>query len=142
MADRKRIQQLRATAAQWAQQNPVLMAGELGCETDTGFLKVGNGVAAWNDRPYQVGPRGIQGPQGPQGAESTIAGPKGDQGVAGPKGDQGVAGPKGDQGVQGPAGPAGGVQNVAGIANVRRMTAAAYAALGSKDATTAYFIVG
>ncbi|OZD81627.1 hypothetical protein CH273_13200 [Rhodococcus sp. 05-339-2] len=142
MADRKRIQQLRATAAEWTAQNPVLAAGELGCETDTGFLKVGNGVAAWNDRPYQVGPRGLQGPQGPQGpqgAASTVQGPKGDQGIQGPKGDQGVQGPKGDQGV---AGPAGGVQNGAGIATVRKMTAAAYAALGSKDATTAYFIVG
>lgn len=142
MADRKRIQQLRATAAEWTAQNPVLAAGELGCETDTGFLKVGNGVAAWNDRPYQVGPRGLQGPQGVKGdtgAASTVPGPKGDQGVQGPKGDQGV---KGDQGIQGPAGPAGGVQNGAGIATVRKMTAAAYAALGSKDATTAYFIVG
>lgn len=142
MADRKRIQQLRATAAEWTALNPVLDAGEIGCEIDTGFLKVGNGVATWNARPYQVGPQGPQGAQGVKGdtgAASTVPGPKGDQGVAGPqgvKGDQGVAGP------QGPAGPAGGVQNVAGIANVRKMTAAAYAALGSKDATTAYFIVG
>lgn len=142
MAARARIQQLRATAAEWAQQNPVLRDGELGVERDTGFLKCGNGVAPWNDRPYQVGPRGIQGPkgaQGPQGAASTVQGPKGDQGVQGPKGDQGVQGVKGDQG---PAGPAGGVQNGAGIVTVRKITAAAYAALAAKDATTAYFIVG
>lgn len=142
MADRKRIQQLRAAAPEWTAQNPVLAPGEIGCETDTGFLKVGNGVDAWNALPYQVGPQGPQGAQGVKGdtgAASTVPGPKGDQGVAGPKGDQGVAGPEGPQG---PAGPAGGVQNIAGIANVRKMTAAAYAALGSKDAATAYFIVG
>lgn len=140
MADRKRIQQLRATAAEWTALNPVLDAGELGCEIDTGFLKVGDGIAPWNDRPYQVGPQGPAGPQGAKGdtgAASTVPGPQGPQGPAGAAST--VPGP---QGPQGPAGPAGGVQNVAGIANVRKMTAAAYAALGSKDATTAYFIVG
>ena len=43
------------TAASWAQHNPVLLAGELGVETDTGKFKFGNGVNAWNQLPYSGG---------------------------------------------------------------------------------------
>jgi len=53
-----RIQSRRGTAAQWAAENPVLAPGEIGVETDTGYMKVGNGTTAWNARPYQQGPRG------------------------------------------------------------------------------------
>jgi hypothetical protein len=35
------------TAAQWASANPVLAARELAVETDTGVMKVGDGVTAW-----------------------------------------------------------------------------------------------
>ena len=42
----------RKTAANWTSQNPVLMDGELGLETDTGLFKFGNGSTAWNSRPY------------------------------------------------------------------------------------------
>lgn len=42
----------RKTAANWTSQNPVLMDGELGLETDTGLFKFGNGSAAWSSRPY------------------------------------------------------------------------------------------
>lgn len=38
-----RLQHRRGTAAQWAAANPVLAVGEMGFETDTGRLKVGNG---------------------------------------------------------------------------------------------------
>lgn len=42
----------RKTAADWTSQNPVLMDGELGLETDTGLFKFGNGSTAWTSRPY------------------------------------------------------------------------------------------
>jgi hypothetical protein len=46
--------QLRAdTAANWATNNPVLLANELGRETDTGKIKIGNGSTAWSSLAYQ-----------------------------------------------------------------------------------------
>ena len=45
--------QLRAdTAANWTAANPTLLANEVGLETDTKKLKVGNGSAAWNSLAY------------------------------------------------------------------------------------------
>lgn len=43
-----RIQLRRDTAANWTSANPVLLAGELGIETDTLLIKIGNGLN-WND---------------------------------------------------------------------------------------------
>lgn len=40
------------TALNWTNTNPTLNAGEPGIETDTGKLKVGNGVNQWNALPY------------------------------------------------------------------------------------------
>jgi hypothetical protein len=42
------IQARRGTAAAWASANPVLAAGEPGFVTDTGDVKYGDGVTAWN----------------------------------------------------------------------------------------------
>jgi hypothetical protein len=42
-----RMKQRRGTAAEWASQNPVLEDGEIGFETDTKVLKLGDGVTAW-----------------------------------------------------------------------------------------------
>lgn len=52
-----RIQMRRGTAAEATAANPVLLAGEIGYETDTGKFKFGNGANAWLDLPYanQVG---------------------------------------------------------------------------------------
>jgi len=50
-----KIQLRRGTATQWTTANPVLAAGEVGYETDTGNIKVGTGTAgsgAWNNLPY------------------------------------------------------------------------------------------
>lgn len=47
-----KIQHLRGTAAQWTAKNPVLPEGELGIETDTLYVKVGDGIAPWNNLPY------------------------------------------------------------------------------------------
>jgi hypothetical protein len=46
------IQLRRGTAAQWTTANPVLAAGEEGFETDTGRLKIGDGVTAWASLGY------------------------------------------------------------------------------------------
>ncbi len=46
------IQVRRGTVAVWAATNPILADGELGGETDTGKLKVGDGVTAWASLPY------------------------------------------------------------------------------------------
>lgn len=48
-----KIQLRRDTAANWAAANPVLAQGEGGLETDTKFIKWGDGVLAWNNLPYQ-----------------------------------------------------------------------------------------
>lgn len=47
-----RIQQRRKTAAQWTSSAEVLLAGELGVETDTRKFKVGDGVTAWGSLSY------------------------------------------------------------------------------------------
>lgn len=40
------------TASNWQQNNPTLLSGELGFETDTNQLKIGNGTSSWNDLGY------------------------------------------------------------------------------------------
>ena len=47
--------QRRDTAANWTAENPTLLAGEIGLESDTGYWKVGNGVTAWNSLAYISG---------------------------------------------------------------------------------------
>lgn len=49
-----RIQLRRDTAANWTTANPVLREGEIGIETDTLKIKVGNGSVAWSLRPYMT----------------------------------------------------------------------------------------
>tara|TARA_R110002020_G_scaffold31021_1_gene97253 strand:- start:1073 stop:2260 length:1188 start_codon:yes stop_codon:yes gene_type:complete len=46
------MQQRRDTAADWTSQNPTLLNGELGYETDTGKWKVGTGSAVWTALAY------------------------------------------------------------------------------------------
>lgn len=36
----------------WTAKNPLLQKGELGVETDTSKVKIGDGVTFWNDLPY------------------------------------------------------------------------------------------
>jgi len=47
-----RMQQRRGTAAQWTAANPVLGAGEIGFETDTGKFKIGDGTNQWGSLDY------------------------------------------------------------------------------------------
>lgn len=46
------IQIKRGTAAAWTSANPVLNAGEMGFETDTKKMKVGDGTTAWSSLAY------------------------------------------------------------------------------------------
>ena len=51
----KRYRRLRFpafTAAKWTAANPLLQRGELGMETDTRKIKVGDGITYWNDLEY------------------------------------------------------------------------------------------
>ena len=50
------IQLRRGTAASWTSSNPTLAAGEMGFETDTGYIKVGDGSTAWTSLNYRVRP--------------------------------------------------------------------------------------
>ena len=48
-----RIQLRRGGAQEWANANPTLAQGELGVELDTGRIKIGDGVTAWNSLRYE-----------------------------------------------------------------------------------------
>ena len=50
----------RDTAANWTSTNPVLSEGEPAYETDTGSVKIGDGVTVWTSLPYAVGAEGPQ----------------------------------------------------------------------------------
>lgn len=54
----QQIQLRRDTAANWTSINPVLASGEIGVETDTGKLKIGNGASAWSALAYFSGGSG------------------------------------------------------------------------------------
>lgn len=47
-----KIQNRSDTAANWTSANPTLSQGEIGLETDTRYMKVGNGTQAWNSLAY------------------------------------------------------------------------------------------
>jgi hypothetical protein len=47
-----KIKSRRGTAAAWTSANPVLLAGEIGIETDTRRMKVGDGATAWTALDY------------------------------------------------------------------------------------------
>ena len=54
-----RLVQKNDTSANWASENPVLLNGELGIESDTKKAKLGDGVNAWNDLEYWSFPASI-----------------------------------------------------------------------------------
>ncbi len=49
-----RLQLRGDTAANWTSVNPTLLANELGRETDTGKIKIGDGSTAWTSLAYQA----------------------------------------------------------------------------------------
>ncbi len=54
------MQQKRGTALQWSTANPILLAGEIGFETDTNLIKIGDGVTNWNNLNYITTPDELQ----------------------------------------------------------------------------------
>lgn len=127
-----RVQHKRMSASDWASSTLILLDGELGVESDTGKVKVGNGSDRFSALQYLTGPkgdRGERGETGPRGADGVMRfenltsqqreslkgaqGPQGARGLAGPTGPAGPAGavgprgPEGQRGPQGNTGPAG-----------------------------------
>jgi len=101
------VQQRRGTAAQWTAANPVLAAGELGLESDTGKFKAGDGANTWSVLAYTIGANGATGPQGATGLTGST-GSTGIQGVVGGSGATGSTGPTGSTGATGIQGVVGG----------------------------------
>ena len=50
-----RIRQKYDTAENWSKNNPILLAGEIGIESNTNRIKIGNGTSHWNDLTYAGG---------------------------------------------------------------------------------------
>ena len=48
------IQIRRDTASNWTSANPILALGEMGAETDTSKIKIGDGTTAWASVPYLI----------------------------------------------------------------------------------------
>ena len=59
-----RMQQKRMSASDWSNSSLILLDGELGIESDTGFVKVGNGTSRFSELQYLTGPRGERGERG------------------------------------------------------------------------------
>lgn len=122
------IQIRRDTGSSWTATNPVLAAGELGIETDTRKIKIGDGTTAWNDLQYleaaAIHPdlathdalglatqaeldTHAAGPHGGGGETAIVVMPiEGEEGPPGPPipGAQGAQGPQGDPGDPGSPG--------------------------------------
>lgn len=154
-----RVQHKRMTASEWADSSLVLLDGELGVESDTGRIKVGNGHDLYSNLLYLTGPkgeRGERGPEGPKGADGvlrfedltsqqreTLKGAQGPVGPAGPIGPQGPTGPAGTQGIKGETGSPG--QNIINQNGGQPLkywagTKAQYDAIANKDENTIYDI--
>lgn len=112
-----RVQHKRMSASDWASSSLILLDGELGVESDTGKVKVGNGRDRFSALQYLTGPKGDRGESGPRGADGvmrfealtneqreSLRGPQGNTGPAGPEGQRGPQGLPGPIGPQGPRG--------------------------------------
>jgi hypothetical protein len=49
-----RLQVRRGTASSWTSADPILYAGEIGYETDTGRIKIGDGTTVWSSLDYNA----------------------------------------------------------------------------------------
>lgn len=154
-----RVQHKRMTASEWADSSLILLDGELGVESNTGRIKVGNGHDLYSNLLYLTGPkgdRGERGEQGPKGSDGvlrfedltsqqreTLKGAQGPVGPAGPIGPQGPTGPEGTQGLKGETGSPG--QNIINQNGGQPLkywagTKAQYDAIANKDENTIYDI--
>ena len=151
-----RVQHKRMSANDWANSPLILLEGELGIESDTGKVKVGNGRDRFSALQYLTGPkgdRGERGEQGPKGADGVLRFEdltsqqretlRGAQGPAGPIGPQGPTGPAGTQGLKGETGEPG--QNIINQNGGQPLkywagTKSQYDAISNKDSNTIYDI--
>lgn len=114
------LQMKRMTKEEWKTSQYVPRQGEPVCESDTGFMKVGDGTHRFPDLRYLTGPQGpqgIQGIQGPPGRDGVVTfenlsqaqrnSLKGDRGERGERGEQGPPGPAGQRGADGQPGQRG-----------------------------------
>ena len=62
-----RVQFKRMTRQQWQTSTYIAAEGELIAETDTGFIKIGDGRNRYQQLRYLTGPQGERGPQGATG---------------------------------------------------------------------------
>lgn len=99
------LQMKRMTKEQWKTSQYIPKEGEPVCESDTGFMKVGDGTHRFSELKYMSGPQGVQGIQGVQGPpgrdgvvtfenlsqaqRASLKGDRGEQGPPGPKGADG-----------------------------------------------------
>ena len=99
------LQMKRMTKEQWKTSQYIPKEGEPVCESDTGFMKVGDGTHRFSELKYMSGPQGVQGIQGVQGPpgrdgvvtfenlsqaqRASLKGDRGEQGPPGPKGTDG-----------------------------------------------------
>lgn len=109
-----RVQFKRMTRQEWQNSTYIAAEGEMVFETDTGFVKIGDGINRYPQLKYLTGPQGERGPKGETGER----GPAGRDGVVtfenlsqaqrnSLKGDRGERGERGEQGQRGADGERG-----------------------------------
>lgn len=121
-----RVQHKRMSKAEWLSSDEILLAGEIGVETDTSLLKIGDGITPYRDLSYLKGEKGEPGEKGETGEPGKpgkdgvvsfeqltpeqirqITGPRGEPGPRGERGLRGEPGAKGERGLPGQTGPQG-----------------------------------
>ena len=121
-----RVQFKRMTRQQWQNSSYIAAEGEMVFETDTGFVKIGDGRSRYAQLRYLTGPQGERGPKGETGERgpagrdgvvtfenlsqsqrNSLKGDRGERGEQGPRGLQGPPGPEGPRGADGQQGPRG-----------------------------------
>ena len=70
-----RVQHKRMSASDWINSPLILLEGELGIESDTGNVKVGNGRDRFSALQYLTGPKGDRGERGEQGPKGETGSP-------------------------------------------------------------------
>lgn len=150
------VQHKRGIAEDIAAHNPVLAEGEFGVETDTFQIKVGDGETAWNDLPYvgkglrvdtlsnlqtdnpSLSPKEIALGYNPSYSADSATGQyvfKINQSTTTPEGwNSATAVPLVPSNIVG-------ITGAARITNIVSITAAQYAGLATKNASTLYIIV-
>ena len=112
-----RVQFKRMTRQQWQTSSYIAAEGEMVFETDTGFVKIGDGRSRYTQLRYLTGPQGERGPKGdtgergPAGRDGVVTfenlsqaqrnSLKGDRGERGLQGSPGQPGPRGADGERG-----------------------------------------